>query len=369
MNYIITGKNYTSKLLLKLKEKNVQVLTEKELSDSKIFFNNKDKVYVPSESSLKIVLKRMKNKAKYQSVISLKNKHKFRLLLKDFFPNFYFKKILLNNLKDFKIDPNKKYIVKPVKGFFGAGIRTLDKNSSLIKISSEIKKELNKNSKIFSESVISKNELLIEEYVEGDEYAVDMYYDDLGKPIVQNIYHHPSPNNIAYFHVLYYTSYAIFNNFLSLFKNFFLKLNKKLNAKSIAIHAEFKYSGQKMIPIEFNPLRYGGFGLADLTYHGFGINPFENFFDQKKPDWKKIWKTRKKQYFGWVLGYNGTNIDISKRKPNHKKFKSFFKNVIDYCEVDYKKNPVFAVMYIRESNYDKLMSLLKINFDEYFIKK
>lgn len=366
MNYIITGKNFTSKILLKLKSKNIKILTEDELTNSKIYFNKEDKVYVPSESSLNIVLKRMKDKKKYQSVVSLKDKYKFRLILKKLFPNFHFKKILLSKLKDIKIDSTKKYIVKPVKGFFGTGIRTIDKNSSLQKISEEIKIELDKNSKIFSESVISKNELLIEEYLEGDEYAVDMYYDDLGKPIIQNIYHHPSPTNIVYFHVLYYTSYSIFNKYLTLFEDFFKQLNKKLSASSIAIHAEFKYDGKKMLPIEFNPLRFGGFGLADLTYHGFNTNPFENYFNNEKPDWNKIWKSRKKQYFGWVLGYNGINVDVINDKPDHNKFKSIFSNVMDYCEIDYKSNPVFAIMYVKETNYDKLMTLLKIDFNKFF---
>src|SRR5262245_4671264 len=55
--------------------------------------------------------------------------------------------------------------------------------------------------------------------------------------------------------------------------DFFTRLNDSLGARSFPIHAELKLDGGRFMPIELNPMRYGGFGLADLTWHAFGFDP------------------------------------------------------------------------------------------------
>ncbi|MGH7245491.1 MAG: ATP-grasp domain-containing protein, partial [Candidatus Levyibacteriota bacterium] len=348
MKYIITSKGFISQNLTGLAELNdIKVLSDEALRKDSITLTAKDVVYIPSENALEAVLSHMGDKKTKLAVEILKDKYACRKILKSLFPSFYFRKISLHNLKDFPIPKKKKLVIKPAKGFFGAGVRIIDTKTNLTALQKDIAQEIAKYSAFYSESVLSKEELLIEEYITGEEYAVDMYYNKEGKPVIMNIFHHPIPKYSEYFNVLYYTNKKTFEKFHNKLVKFFTLLNKHLHAKSFAIHAEFKYTKNQLIPVEFNPLRFGGWGLADLTQYAFGINPFDAFFKNTSPDWNTIWKTKKDDYFCWVLAYNGKGVDIKKMQPNHAMFQKDLKTILHYNKLDYKKNPVFANAYIQ----------------------
>jgi len=366
MNYIITGKGYVSELV-KQADPSVKILTEDKLKNSKLTFKTEDKVYAPTESALEIILERLEDKAFTNAVNVLKDKHKFRELMSFIYPDFYYKKVMLDELDSIKLDREKKYIVKPTKGFFGTAVKELNKRTDITEITKEIRGELEENTRYFSESVLSKNELIIEQFVEGEEYAVDMYYNNDGEPEILNIYHHPLPEKNEYFHVLYYTNKDVFTKFYNNIKTIFLELSKHLNIKNFPIHAEFKLENYKLIPIEMNPLRYGGFGLADLTFHAFGFNPFLAYFNNFKPNWDKIWQSRSDFNLGWVLGYNGSDIEIKNHIPDHDKFQNYLGDVLHYVKIDHTENPVFAIAYFKDTNTDSLQRILRTEFNDFFV--
>jgi len=366
MNYVITGKGYVSELV-KQADPSVKILTEDEFRNSKLTLKAGDKIYAPTESTLEIILDRSEDPEFTKAVNLLKDKHKFRELMSSIYPDFYFRKVMLDELEIIKIDRKKKFIVKPTKGFFGTAVKELKTETDIAEITKEIRSELIENTRYFSESVLSKNELIVEQFIEGEEYAVDMYFNKDGEPEILNIYHHPLPEKNDYFHVLYYTNKFIFDKFYEKLKSIFIELNKHLNVTSFPIHAEFKLENEKLIPIEMNPLRYGGFGLADLTFHAFGFNPFLAYFNNFKPNWNEIWQTGSEYNFGWVLGYNGTNIELEKQKPEHDKFRNYLGDVLHYVKIDHTENPVFAIAYFKDSNPDSLQRILETEFNDFFI--
>lgn len=369
MNYLVTAKGYISDLLLDSSRRlDIQKFTLEELTHNHTLFSQGDALYVPSEMALQEVLKHLNDRTKSLAIQSLKNKFAFRMLLKEYYPDFYFAKTSLKRLSDLSLAPNKEYVVKPEKGFFGAGVHIVNKKTDLNSLRETITKELQKNAKYFSEDVLSQNDLLVEEFVEGEEYAVDMYYNNQGKPIIMNIYSHPFPKYPAYSNVLYYTDKVIFDKLYEKIIDFFTKLSNTLTMHSFPIHAEFKLTSKNMlIPIELNPLRFGGMGLADLSYYACGFNPFEAFFTNFEPSWDRIWKERKGKHFAWVLAYNGTRINTATNQPNHEKFKNYLGNILHYYAFDYKENPVFASAYIQASA-QKLQNILKLDFNKYFTK-
>ena len=366
MNYIITGKGYVSELV-KQANVTVKILTEDEFKNSNLIVITGDKVYAPTESALEIILDRSEDTTFTNAVNLLKDKHKFRQLMSNMYPDFFYKKVNLDELEITKLDRSKKYIVKPTKGFFGTAVKELNKETDISEITKEIRSELAENSRYFSESILSKNELIIEQFVQGEEYAVDMYFNENGRPEIMNIYHHPIPEKNEYFHVLYYTNKEIFDRFYNRLKAIFIELNEHLNIINFPIHAEFKLENDKLIPIEMNPLRYGGFGLADLTYHAFGFNPFNAFFENFKPNWQEIWDIRNEYHFGWVLGYNGTDIDVKTHTPNDEAYLHYLGDTIHYVEIDHQENPVFSIAYIKDNCSASLQRLLKTEFNDFFI--
>jgi len=366
MNYIITGSGYISQLVTQI-DATVNVLTEDEFKNSELIIKAGDKVYVPTESALEIILEKSEDTIFTNAVNMLKDKHKFRHLMRNLYPDFFFTKTTIDELINIKLDQDKKYIVKPTKGFFGTAVKELHKDTNIFEMIKEIRYELEENSRYFSDSILSKNELIIEQFVEGEEYAVDMYFNEHGVPEIMNIYHHPLPDKNEYFHVLYYTNKDIFTKFYDRLKSIFIELNKHLNITNFPIHAEFKLENDILVPIEMNPLRYGGFGLSDLTYHAFGFNPFNAFFSNYKPNWKQIWNIKNENHFGWVLGYNGTDIDVETHTPNDEAYLHYLGDTLHYIEIDHKKNPVFSIAYVKDNCPVSLQRLLKTEFNDFFV--
>ena len=378
MNYLITGKGYISKLVTKIETENkikgkiknkdkIKVISEEEFKNSELILKASDKVYAPTESALEIILERSEDKTFVNAVNMLKDKYKFRELMNNLYPDFFFTKTTINELENIKLDRDKKFIVKPTKGFFGTAVRELNKHTNISKIAVEIRDELAENLRYFPESILSKNELIIEQFVEGEEYAVDMYFNENGKPEILNIYHHPLSEKNEYFNVLYYTNKEIFERFYDRLNTIFIELNEHLNITNFPIHAEFKLENEALIPIEMNPLRFGGFGLADLAYHAFGFNPFDAFFNNFKPNWKQIWTERNENHFGWILGYNGTDIDVNTHEPDHETYQEYLGDILHYVKIDYKKNPAFSIAYVKDNCPKSLQRLLKIEFNDFFV--
>lgn len=229
----------------------------------------------------------------------------------------------------------------------------------------EIKAELQKNSAVLSHDVLTPDEFLIESYIEGEEYAVDMFYDSHGKPVITNIYHHPMPENLAYLHMLYYASRDTFEKVYQPAKQFFVKLNETLQVTNLPIHSEFRLNNGKLTPIELNSFRFGGMGLGNLGYHALGINSYQHFIENSEPDWESTWKARE-NIFGFFIAYNGANSDLMETQPDWERLRKQFSRIILEVPFDYQKQLAFGILYIEEKP-ENVAALLRMDFDDYFI--
>lgn len=384
MLYFIEGHGYQSPLLSSLSKSIIKVSQDK-IEQSNIHFEKDDKIYIGSEEVLDILLQRFDNENSKKAIQLFKDKFQFREFLKPYFKKFYFQKIDVEDLDllQLNFESHKKYIVKPTHGFFNVGVHILKAKTDLLELKTIIKNDLKSSAEVFSQSIISTHDLIIEQYIgtkkETDplkmtnnlEIAVDMYYNSKGKPVILGIYHHPYPKNKAYFNVIYYTNHKLFQLYYKKIFYFFKTINSKsLKLTSFPIHAEFKIINKKIFPIEFNPYRFGGFGLADINYHAFQHNLYMHYFEDKEIDWEKTWNGNKNNYFCWVLGYNGTKMNPTRDMPNEKNFKQIIgKTQIAYHSLDYKKFPVFAMAYLKKTKKDELKKILNIDFNKLIFYK
>lgn len=344
----------------------LELLNRQQLQEQKdLRFGRHTKVCLTSESMLDDVLARLDDENRRNAVLKLKDKFAFRTLLKSIYPDFYFKQCRLEDLPGEKLARESKYVVKPVKGCFGTGVRIIDGDINIQELIVEIKAELERNGAVLSSNVLTPDEFLIESYIEGEEYAVDMFYDNSGKPIITNICHHPMPNNPAYLHMLYYASRETFEKIYAPAKEFFLKLNQTLQVTNLPIHSEFRLQNGQLIPIELNPFRFGGMGLGNLGYHALGVNTYEHFIEDIEPDWASIWKD-KDNAFGFFIAYIGKESDVLTSQPDWGQLRKQFTRIILEAPFDYKTQLAFGILYIEEKQ-DRLPELLKIEFDDYFI--
>ena len=344
------------------KTNGMQLVKDIDIQAKGFMFDVEDKVCITSEASLEIVKEKLSDKSKKNAIDCLKDKHKFREILSVIYPNYQYKKIKFDDIKTLKI--NKKTVLKPIKGCFGTAVKIIDENSNLKLISQEIKEEVDKNSGVLSESVLSHDDFLLEDYIMGEEYAVDMFFDEKGEPHIVNIYHHPMPKIDAYLHMIYYTSKDVFDRIYDSAMDFFRKLNNILNVKNFVLHGEFKFN-EELFPIEINAMRYGGMGLGNMIYYSVGVNPYECFKNGESPDWDAIWKKHKNDNFAFFIAYNGTHVNFLTQEPDIDKLKRDFTEILCEQTFDYKTQLVFGIFCIKE-NTANLQKLLTIDFNDYF---
>ncbi|MFA5994957.1 MAG: ATP-grasp domain-containing protein [Patescibacteria group bacterium] len=369
MKYIITGHNYTSPLLTALRyHKDYSVLSEAELNVAKVEFTTDDYIYVPDETSVPSVLEKYSSNTTPQKIKQIKNKKQCRELLQDSHSDFYFAAITLDKLPTVKIASGKKYIIKPQQGFFGIGVRAMDSTTNLARLAQELKVEIQKSGSFFSSQVFTSNDFLIEEYITGDEYTFDLFYNATGNPVITNFCHHPLSAIQDYFHLLYYTNEEIYHTYAKQVVDLFTALNKKLHIKNLPIHAEFKEKNGRLMPIELNVPRFGGFGLADLPYYGFGVNPYQHFFDSTAPDWQTIFQSHRHKYYGWVLCYNPIGLNLNEYRPDYDKLKQDLGEILHFEKLDYNVNPVFAITYIAKNSKTDFSKITQLDFRNYFTK-
>lgn len=374
MNYIITGRNFISNLLHELDGLfDIKLLTEDELRVSDISFGRDDKLYISSQSSLDLVMERTRCPERLRAIEILSDKYQCRSVMKPLFPDFYFETKKLSEIKKDMFIRNRKYIIKPSKGFFGIGVKVVDEQPAIHRLVDEIRQEIDLYGRVFSENVFSREDMIIERFIEGDEYGVDMFYSETGDPVIVSLTYHPMPAKERYHHVLYYIGHRMFEQLYPQIESFFIRLNSILNIWALPIHAEFRLAGDKtLLPIELNPLRYGGFGFADLSYYAYDQCPYFSFFLDHKYDWKKIWNNRRRnKYYAWVLAYNGARVDTSEINIDnvHAKLCAFIgdKPLLHYQELDYRNNPVFAVAYLAEEEEHRLTRWLDVEFQDFFL--
>jgi ATP-grasp domain len=335
------------------------------LSQSQLHFTKDDKVCIASEAAIELVTSKIVDPAKQQAVALLKDKYAFRQMLGDMYPQYQYQLVQADDIHRLKID--QKSVIKPVKGVFGTAVRMIDQDTDLTNLSEELKAELLKNKSIFSDSVLSQADFLVEQYIDGEEYAVDMFYNSSGDPCITNIYHHPIPANRSYLHMIYYSSKSVFDRIYTKAKVFFTALNKILNITNLTIHGEFKLDGAELVPIELNSLRFGGMGLGNMVFHTLGVNPYLCFLNDLEPDWQMLWQDRDQALLTFFIAYNGTNIDLTTHKPNYQLLEQQFTKILFKQYFDYQSQLACGIYFLKENNQNLLM-LLTIEFDNFFEK-
>lgn len=367
MYLIISNNNEPGTLDTLPKTKGLNILKEDDFLNSDIQLNDNAMYAITTEGVINSVNKKTTSDRKLKATQLLKDKVLFRETIANLFTDYHFFNTTVEDFPKLKI--KSKMVVKPRKGFFGTGIRVIDEKTNLEEVKNEIVTEIAKNGKAFtnSDAILSTEELLVEDYIGGEEFAVDMFYDNDGKPQMLSIYAHPSPKNEAYIHALYCSSRKIHEKIAPKAIELFTKLNETLQVKNYVIHAEFKLDGDKFIPIEMNPMRLGGMGLGNMSYYTLNINPYEYLIKGEAPDWETIWnkEENKDAVYNFLIAYNGTKVDVNTQKPNINKLKKDLGEILNETHFDYQKSLVFGIFTTKETE-ESMKKLENIEFNDYF---
>jgi hypothetical protein len=271
-----------------------------------------------------------------------------------------------SRLKEVKLASDRSFIVKPSVGLHGIGIRKVNRASDLDTIADEILEEARKGAAHFGSELLSADRFLIEEYVRGEEFACDAYLDGSGEPVILGVYGHPRLNDDDLRDIIYYTSSEMVKKMLPRMSDFLRKLAERTGIRGLPLHAEFRRRGRELIPNEINPMRFGDFGLPDLTFFAFGVNPYRHYFQQQSPQWDKILPQSGKEIFFRVLSrLPGEPGEAAGKKIEHEEFADTFEHLAGYCRLDPMRYPAFSIAFAKEKKMKDVTKYLSIDFQDF----
>ncbi|SDT83871.1 ATP-grasp domain-containing protein [Desulfobacula phenolica] len=338
----------------------------------KIVQDNDDTIiYTTSENSIGWISKHLKFNCLPQKIALFKDKVKFRELTRSIFPDFYFKEVLIEDLKKIRFDQLPlPFIIKPSVGFFSMGVYKVSNYAQWGDTIESIFAQIEQIKDLYPQQVLSTRSFIIEQCIDGDEFAVDAYYNSIGEPVILGILNHTFSSDTDVSDRVYSSSKVIIENNLEEFTDFAGKIGKLAGVKKFPVHIELRrQTDGTLLPIEVNPMRFGGWcTTADLSFLAYGFNPYLYYYLQKKPDWHEVLKGKEGKLFSVVVLDNSTGIDVEDISSfDYDKLVSNFENPLELRKIDYKKYPVFGFLFTetREDNFIELKNILDSDLNEF----
>jgi hypothetical protein len=333
----------------------------------------KTPIYTNSENALSWIANNLGDTKRYNQVELFKDKVKFRELIKSLFPDFFFTTVKLTDVQNLSInDIAFPFVIKPSVGFFSIGVHVVKNESDW----DTAKKELNFNSlkSIFPSDVLDTSTFIIEEFIQGEEFAVDFYYNNEGEAVILNILHHMFSSGTDTSDRVYSTSKDIILQYKNSIGDFLNSIGKRVGLKNFPAHAELRIDANGHInPIEINPLRFGGWcTTGDLLGVALGFNSYECYCHNQKPNWEQIFKNRTDKKFSIVvLNNNSGFLPAEIKKFKYDQLALDFENPLIIRELDVEKYSVFGFMFTETSlnNEGELDKILVSDLKKFIITK
>jgi hypothetical protein len=354
--------------------KSLNWISEKE-AIQKFKENPNQPIYSNSENVISWVENNLGFTKLPSQIAIFKDKIKFRGLLKDVYPNYFFIGIAFEELDSLSITDLKfPFIIKPSVGFFSLGVHKVDAPSEWPSILAKIQREINHIKGFYPSEVLNTNNFIIEECIEGEEFAVDCYFNSKGEAVILNLMHHIFSSGKDVSDRIYSTSKEIIETNLPIIQQFVDVIGEKANLKNFPIHIEVRIdTNAVIIPIEVNPMRFGGWcTTGDISYVAYGINSYEYFLHQKKPNWDEILKSKKDKIYSLVLLDNNSGIkEENIQSFNYKALLEDFEKPLVLRKIDFTKFPIFGFLFTETSteNKQELTEILHSNLTKYITLK
>ncbi|MBQ8634536.1 ATP-grasp domain-containing protein [bacterium] len=331
----------------------------------------KEGVYSNSENSIDWVFENLKNEEIASMIQISKDKYAFRKALKNIFPNYYFEKFNISELKNISIDKLKfPFVLKPCVGFLSFGVYPVKNAQDFNNVLSKLDLDIERLKNVFPISVVDCSEFIIEEMIDGDEYAIDAYFDKDGKATVLNIFAHPFYDENDVSDRIYYTSKEIMQKHLQDFEELLNKIGVACEYKNFPFHLELRVNSNNIIPIEINPMRFCGWCITDIAQNAWGINVYEYFINNKKPNWNEILKNSDNALYYFTIGDIPSEIDKDEIKEiDYDKYLKNISNPLEIRKIDYKTKPVFAIVFAKTNEAKEIKNILKLGMADFIIRK
>ena len=363
-NELTTGINVKKRLKLLDKAEFIEFIKEK----------GECSLYSNSENSIGWISENLGFTGLPEKIELFKNKIKFRQLLERIYPDFYFQGVEFEKLDEIRVEEIKKpFIIKPAVGFFSLGVHKVSTNEEWSSVLQHIKAEVEEIKGRYPVQVLDTGEFIIEENIEGEEFAVDAYFNSAGKPVVLNILKHifSSENDVG--DRVYFTSKAVIETYRETVEDLLKEIGKLAGLRSFPLHMELRIGNDRRVQlIELNPMRFAGWCTTDIAHFAYGINTYRYFLEQLEPEWDKILAGKERTSFCLVILNKPAEV-ISKNVKafDYEKLLSDFEKPLELRKADHEKYGLFGYVFTetKDSSWSEIERILKSDLKEYITFK
>ncbi len=333
--------------------------------------NPSQPIYSNSENTLSWIKEHIGESYLSKQINILKDKAEFREQIKALFPDFKFKKIKLENIQDIATEElTFPFVIKPSIGFLSLGVHIVKNEKDWDKAKGEIATQNFVN--IFPKNVLDASYFIIEDFIQGEEYAIDYYHNENGEVVLLNVLHHVFSSEMDTSDRVYSTSKAIIKQHKAELEQFLSKIGNKLKLTNFPAHAEVRIDKKrKIVPIEINPLRFGGWcTTGDLSGIALGLNSYKYYFENTCPNWDNIFRGKEDKIFSVIVLDNNSGIKPSDiAEFDYKALANDFENPFLIRQLDINKYPLFGFVFAETDSKNKgeLYDILNSDLRKYIV--
>lgn len=325
------------------------------------------KLYAVSENALVWLYAQLPESDLVKKVKIVKDKAQFRRICQKIFSDFFYKEVKMNELR--QINPDTlpmPFVLKPSVGFLSVGVYIVRNKEEWKSALDDIERNFAKQCEVFPETVVRSENFILEQFIQGEEYAVDAYYDKDGNPNIINIFHHIFKSETDVSDRLYCMSKNIFESNYEAFNQFLADLNGVLQLRNFPMHVEFRVDKNtgKAIPIEVNPLRFAGMCLNDLTRHTCNMLPVQAYFEGTHPDYATMWDGIEDDVFSFIVLDKPFETD---KAIDFDKLKNHFHGVLETRDIQNPAMSIWGFLFMRTdvAHRDELHEILHSDLTEF----
>lgn len=330
--------------------------------------NDHHPILTNSENAFVQLEKQLPNSALVEKISLFKNKLLFRQWLHNYYPSFFFRDVSITELST--IDPNDfsfPIIIKPAVGYASLGVYRVANKNEWYATCKLIEAEVQLSNKLYPNSVYDSSTFIIEEWIQGNEYAIDAYFNQAGEPVVLNVFKRMFSHEGDTSDRIYYTSKQVLKEALSSVQSFLQVVGQKAELRNFPLHVEIRMkSNGELVPIEVNPLRFAGIGTNELGYYAYGVNTYKSFIQQTKPDWDSILSTMDDSIYSFFCADIPNSIDPNMiESVDEEGLRRNFSQVLHSYTLFPKDPCTFAVLFYKSDSLEENRQLIDLDLSPF----
>jgi len=328
------------------------------------------RLYSNSENAIGWIAEHLSDTDLPRRIGLFKDKVAFRRLVAGLYPGYRFFGLTLSELRTF--DPTRlraPFIVKPAVGFFSMGVHFVGSAAEWLAVVAQIEREVEQFAAIYPRQVLGLEHFIVEEVIEGEEFAVDAYFDADGQPVLVDVLAHLFASADDVSDRVYFTNAETIARLGPPAMEFLAEVGRRAGLVDFPVHAELRIdSAGHLAPIEINPMRFGGWCATDLANFACGVNPYRCYLQGERPDWAAIAQATAGLTTALVVSDLPSTVDLSAiDSVDYERFGSRFSRVLELRRTNFNRYPVFAFTFVSVPSDDlsELHAVLGADLREY----